>query len=59
MFTSYFKDNENLGDSSNFSAWKIRLEVVLDDNDVLEYVKGKVPKPLTNASTDIKFRHKK
>lgn len=59
IYTSYFKDNEKLGDSSNFFAWKISLEVILDDIDVLEYVKGKVPEPLANASTSIKYRYKK
>jgi len=41
MSTSYFKENEKLGDSSNFAAWKIRLEIVVDDNNVWEYIQGK------------------
>ena len=45
MSTSYFKDAEKLNDSSNFVAWKIKLEVMLDENDVLEYVRGNVPEP--------------
>lgn len=59
MYTSYFKDNEKLGDSSNFASWKIRLEVILDDNDVLEYEQGKVPEPPTNSPSAIKYRYKK
>lgn len=58
MSTSYFKGNEKLSESSNFSTWEIRLEVILDDNDVLEYLQGKVPEPLSNASTDIKSKYK-
>jgi len=53
------KDIAKLGDSSNFAAWKIKLEVILDDNDVLEYVEGKVPEPLKNALASTKSRYKK
>ena len=59
MSTTYFKDNEKLGELSNFPIWKIRLGVILDDNDVLEYVQGKVLEPPTNASAAIKSRYKK
>lgn len=59
MSTSYFKDSEKLGDSSNFVAWKIRLEVTLDENDVLEYVEGKVPVPPENAIATAKSKYKK
>lgn len=59
MPTSYFKDNGKLDDSSNFAAWKIRLEFILDDNDVLEYVQGKVLEPSSNASSAIKSKYKK
>lgn len=41
MSTSYFKENEKLGDSSNFAAWKIRLEIIAKDNDAWEYIQGK------------------
>ena len=59
MSSSYIKDTEKLGDSSNFVTWKIKLEVILDDNDVLEYVEGKVPKPLKNAPIPTKSKYKK
>lgn len=59
MSTSYFKDNENLVDSSNFSTWKIRLEVIMEENDVLEYVQGKVLDPPANAFVVVKSRYKK
>jgi len=59
MPTSYFKDNEKLGDSSNFVSWNIKLRVILDDNDVLEYVQGKLLEPPVNASTTIKPGYKK
>lgn len=30
---------------SNFCAWKYRMEVVLDDNGLLEYIKVDIPNP--------------
>ncbi len=59
MFTSHFKMDEKLDDSSNYVVWRTRLDVTLDENDVLGYVEGKVPKPLENASTAIKSKYKK
>jgi len=50
MSSSFFKEHEKLGDSSNFVAWKIKLEIIVDNNDVLEYIRGKVPKPPNNSS---------
>jgi len=56
---SFFKSDEKLGDSSNFATWKVRLEIVADNNDVLDYIKGKVPAPPENASKSFKKKHKK
>ena len=54
MYTSFFKENEKLCVSSNFFAWKIRLEIMVDNNDALEYIQGNVPEPLEINSTAIK-----
>ena len=59
MSTSYFKNTYKLGDSSNFVAWKIRLEIISKDNDVLKYLQGKVLKPPENAPTAAKTNYKK
>jgi len=59
MNTSFFNDSKKMGDSSNFVAWKIRLEVILDENDVLEYVEGKVREPPQNALVATKSKNKK
>ena len=59
MSSSYFKEHEKLGDSSNFFSWKIRLEIIADSNDVLEFVQGKIPESLENASVAAKNNHKK
>ena len=36
--------------SSNYIAWRDRMEVVLDDNGLKEFIDSEVPKP---ASTDV------
>jgi len=59
MSTSFFKGDEKLSDSSNIVAWKIRLEVILYENDILEYVEGKVPEPPENAPVVAKSKYKK
>ena len=57
--SSFFKENQKLGDSSNFVAWKFRLEIIDDNNDVFEYIQGKVLEPLENAFDTAKNKYKK
>eukprot|EP00253_Pinus_taeda_P032761 PITA_32761 len=57
--SSSFKENEKLGDSSNFAARKVRLEIIVDNNDVMGYIQGKVSEPPENASVAAKNKHKK
>jgi len=57
--SSLFKENETLGNSSNFTAWKVKLEIIADNKDVLDYIQGKVPKPPKNSSDVVKNKHKK
>ena len=59
MSSSFCKDYEKLGDSSNFLAWKIRLEIIVDNNDILEYIQGKVLEPLEKYSACAKKKYKK
>lgn len=54
--SSFFKENEKLHDSSNFVAWKVKLEIIVDNNDVLDYIQGKVSK---HASVAVKKKHNK
>lgn len=35
-----FKEHEKLGDASNFSTWKVRYEIIDNNNDVMEYIQG-------------------
>lgn len=48
-----------MGDSSNFAAWKAGLKIIADNNDVLEYIQGKVPEPPENAFVTAKNKYKK
>ena len=35
--------------SSNYIAWRDRMEVVLDDNGLKEFIYAEVPKPIDAA----------
>jgi len=48
-----------MGDSSNFATWKVRLEIIVVNNDVLDYIQGKVPEPTESAFATVKNKHKK
>lgn len=45
MSSSYFKNEEKLVDASNFFSCKAKLDIILEEHDVLEYVEGEVAKP--------------
>lgn len=39
--------------TSNFVAWKDHMEAILDDNELLEYIKIDVTKPLASDAHNI------
>jgi len=43
--TSCFKEDQKLVGESNFLAWKNRIDIVLEVNEVIYHVHGKVSKP--------------
>ena len=43
--TSFCKDIYKLVGSSSFLAWKRRIDIVLEANEVIDHVNGKVSKP--------------
>ena len=57
--TSYFKFDDKLHDNSNYHAWKMSLDLTLEEQDVMDYVQGKISEPPSNASTAAKTKHKK
>ena len=56
-----FKANDKLSDKSDYHAWNMSLDLVLEDQDVMDYVQGKIQEPPSNASvaTKKKYRNRK
>ena len=40
--TSYFKSDDKLHDKSDYHAWKMSLDLTLEEQDVMDYVQGKI-----------------
>lgn len=47
--TSYFKTEDKLSDKSDYHAWKMTLDLTLEEHDAMDYVQGKVVEPPSNA----------
>ena len=45
--------------SSNYIAWKDRMEAVLDDNGLKEFIDAEIPKPTSSDATVIEAWQKK
>ena len=43
--TSFCKEGNKLNGSTNFQAWKKRIDLILVENEVMEYVLHKVVEP--------------
>lgn len=43
--TSFFKESNKLVRLSNSLAWNKRIDLILIENEVIEYVKGSISKP--------------
>jgi len=55
---SSFKNGDKLKDKSNYHAWKMTLDLTLEEHDAMDYVQGKVVEPPLNA-TAAKTMYKK
>jgi len=53
---SYFNLDDKLNDKSNYHAWKMSLDLTLEEQDVMEYVQGKISEPPSNASAATKTK---
>lgn len=51
MTTSYFK--------SDYHAWNMSLDLTLEENDAMDYVKGGWVEPPLNALSPAKTKYKK
>ena len=54
-----FKADDKLTDKSNYHAWKMSLDLVLEDQDVMDYVLGKIQEPPSNAVAATKTKYRK
>jgi len=48
-----FRLENFLEGTTNFVAWKIHMEAILDDNELLEYIKTDVAKPQASDAQDL------
>ena len=55
----YFKSDDKLKDKSNYHAWKMSLDLTLEEQVVMVYVQGKIIEPPSNASVSTKTKNKK
>ena len=54
-----FKADDKLTDKSDYHAWKMSLDLVLEDQDVMDYVQGKIQEPPSNAAAATKSNYRK
>lgn len=59
LTTTYFKSKDKLKDKSNYHAWKMSLDLTLEENDDMDYVKGRVVEPPSNVPVATKTKYKK
>ena len=45
-----FKANDKLTGKDDFHAWKMTLDLMLEDQDVMDYVQGKIQEPPNTAT---------
>ena len=58
--TNYgFKEDDKLTGKDDFHAWKIILDLKLEDQDVMDYVQGKIQEPPSTAIVAAKKKYKK
>ena len=54
-----FRENDKLTGSDDFHAWKMILDLKLEDHDLLDHVIGKIQEPPSNASAAVRNKYKK
>ena len=54
-----FRADDKLTGKSDYHAWKISLDLVLEDQDVMDYVQGKIHEPPSNASAAAKTKYRR
>ena len=49
-----FKADDKLTGKDDFHAWKLTFDLMLEDQDVMDYVQGKIQEPPSIATTATK-----
>jgi len=57
--SSYFKSEDKRNDKSDYHAWKMSLELTLEEHDFMDSVHGKIVEPPSNAPVAAKTKYKK
>ena len=57
--SSYFKSNDKLNDKFDYHTWKMSLEFTLEEQDVMDYVQGKIIEPPSSVPAFAKTKYKK
>ena len=50
--THHTQLKDKLGGADNFRAWKYRISIILEDNDLDQFINGEVPEPEGNKAKD-------
>ena len=51
-----FKADDKLTGNDDFHAWKMTLDLKLEDQDVMHYVQGKIQEPPSTATATAKTK---
>ena len=54
-----FKADEELTGKDDFHAWNMTLDLNLEDQDVMDYVQGKIQEPPSTTTATAKTKYKK
>ena len=50
--SSFYKESNKLDGTSNFQAWKNKIDLILIENDVMDHVLGKFAEPDKSNTKD-------
>lgn len=57
--SSHFPAEDKLCEKSDYHRWKMFLDLTLEEQEVMDYVKGQIPEPPSNAPTATKNKYNK
>jgi len=57
--SSHFPAENKLSENSNYHGWKMSLDLTLEEQEVLDYVRGRITEPPSNASVATRNKYTK